>query len=221
MTERRSAAATRAASPARSRTSFMYVERLGRRASAPQAAPARRSWSRWRSHARAAGKSGFTVEVKEDDPDSLAWIERRGFVEVERQKGLELDLADRSGRTAAAAGGRRRRPPRRRARAGHVHRSAWRRAGTSPASTPSTTRGSSSGARSRSGGRAGGRSSASSRSRTAEVVGFASVDVFGESDTRLARARPAVARGLARPWSRHRAEALTDRSRAPGWACGA
>lgn len=45
------------------------------------------------NHARAAGKSGFTVEVKEDDPDSLAWIERRGFVEVERQKGLELDLA--------------------------------------------------------------------------------------------------------------------------------
>jgi GNAT superfamily N-acetyltransferase len=46
------------------------------------------------AHARAAGKTGFTVEVAEDDPESLAWIERRGFTEVERQKGLELLLAD-------------------------------------------------------------------------------------------------------------------------------
>ena len=46
------------------------------------------------AHARAAGKTGFTVEVAEDDPESLAWIERRGFAEVERQKGLELLLAD-------------------------------------------------------------------------------------------------------------------------------
>jgi GNAT superfamily N-acetyltransferase len=45
-------------------------------------------------HARGAGKRGFTVEVKEDDPASLAWVERRGFVEVERQKGLELLLAE-------------------------------------------------------------------------------------------------------------------------------
>jgi GNAT superfamily N-acetyltransferase len=44
-------------------------------------------------HARGAGKSGLTLEVKEDDADSLAWVERRGFVEVERQKSLELDLA--------------------------------------------------------------------------------------------------------------------------------
>jgi mycothiol synthase len=47
-------------------------------------------------HGRAARKTGFTVEVAEDDPESLAWIERRGFVEVERQKGLELLLANTS-----------------------------------------------------------------------------------------------------------------------------
>jgi GNAT superfamily N-acetyltransferase len=43
-------------------------------------------------HARGAGKSGLTVEVAEDDSESLAWVERRGFEEVERQKGLELLL---------------------------------------------------------------------------------------------------------------------------------
>jgi GNAT superfamily N-acetyltransferase len=45
-------------------------------------------------HARDVGKEGLTVEAKEDDPESLAWLERRGFEEVERQKGLELVLAD-------------------------------------------------------------------------------------------------------------------------------
>jgi GNAT superfamily N-acetyltransferase len=45
-------------------------------------------------HAREAAKQGLTVEVKEDDSEPLAWLERRGFVEVERQKGLELALAD-------------------------------------------------------------------------------------------------------------------------------
>ena len=45
------------------------------------------------SHAQSARKEGLTVEVKEDDPDSLAWVERRGFVEIERQKALELELA--------------------------------------------------------------------------------------------------------------------------------
>lgn len=43
-------------------------------------------------HARAAGKLGLTVESSEDDPGSLAWLERRGFVEVERQKAVALDL---------------------------------------------------------------------------------------------------------------------------------
>jgi GNAT superfamily N-acetyltransferase len=47
-------------------------------------------------HGRAVGKTGFTVEVAEDDPESLGWVERRGFVEVERQKGLELLLANTS-----------------------------------------------------------------------------------------------------------------------------
>jgi GNAT superfamily N-acetyltransferase len=45
-------------------------------------------------HARDVDKQGLTVEVKEDDADSLAWMERRGFEEVERQKALELVLAD-------------------------------------------------------------------------------------------------------------------------------
>ena len=43
-------------------------------------------------HARSLDKTGLTVEAKEDDPDSLAWLERRGFVEVERQKALALEL---------------------------------------------------------------------------------------------------------------------------------
>jgi GNAT superfamily N-acetyltransferase len=45
-------------------------------------------------HARSLGKTGLTVEAKEDDADSLAWLDRRGFVEVERQKALALVLAD-------------------------------------------------------------------------------------------------------------------------------
>jgi hypothetical protein len=43
-------------------------------------------------HARAAGKQGLTGEVRKDDPASLAWLQRRGFVEVERQKAVALDL---------------------------------------------------------------------------------------------------------------------------------
>jgi mycothiol synthase len=46
------------------------------------------------AHARDAEKTGFTIEVEEDDAESLGWVERRGFEEVERQKGLELVLAD-------------------------------------------------------------------------------------------------------------------------------
>jgi GNAT superfamily N-acetyltransferase len=47
-------------------------------------------------HASSLGKAGLTVETREDDPDSIAWTERRGFTEVERQKAvaLELDRAD-------------------------------------------------------------------------------------------------------------------------------
>jgi mycothiol synthase len=45
-------------------------------------------------HARSLNKTGLTVEAKEDDSESLGWLERRGFVEVERQKALVLDLTD-------------------------------------------------------------------------------------------------------------------------------
>jgi mycothiol synthase len=44
-------------------------------------------------HARSLARSGLTVEAKEDDADSLGWLDRRGFVEIERQKALVLDLA--------------------------------------------------------------------------------------------------------------------------------
>ncbi len=43
--------------------------------------------------ARARGKEGLHLEVMADDPGSLEWILRRGFVEVERQDALALDLA--------------------------------------------------------------------------------------------------------------------------------
>lgn len=43
-------------------------------------------------HARALRLVGFLIEVREDDPDSQAFLERRGYVEVERQKALVLDL---------------------------------------------------------------------------------------------------------------------------------
>jgi GNAT superfamily N-acetyltransferase len=43
-------------------------------------------------HALAAGKHGLTVEAYEDDAGSLGWLEHRGFVEVERQKAVALDL---------------------------------------------------------------------------------------------------------------------------------
>ena len=38
------------------------------------------------------GAEGLTGEVWDDDPESLAWVERRGFAEVERQLALALDL---------------------------------------------------------------------------------------------------------------------------------
>ncbi len=44
-------------------------------------------------HARSLGKSGLVVEAKEDDEPSLAWLARRGFVEVERQKAVALEVA--------------------------------------------------------------------------------------------------------------------------------
>jgi mycothiol synthase len=46
------------------------------------------------AHAHSLGKTGLTVEAKEDDQGSLAWLGRRGFVEIERQKAVALELGD-------------------------------------------------------------------------------------------------------------------------------
>ena len=43
-------------------------------------------------HARSVGRTGLTVEVREDDEESLAFAARRGFVEAERQKAVVLEL---------------------------------------------------------------------------------------------------------------------------------
>jgi ribosomal protein S18 acetylase RimI-like enzyme len=43
-------------------------------------------------HARSVGKAALRLEVREDDQDSLAFYTRRGFVEVERQKEVSLEL---------------------------------------------------------------------------------------------------------------------------------
>jgi GNAT superfamily N-acetyltransferase len=45
-------------------------------------------------HARALGKGALQFEVSEDDPESLGYLERRGYVEVERQMQVALRLAD-------------------------------------------------------------------------------------------------------------------------------
>jgi mycothiol synthase len=42
--------------------------------------------------ARELGKEGLQLEVQEDDPESIAFVERRGFRELERQKAVVLDL---------------------------------------------------------------------------------------------------------------------------------
>jgi mycothiol synthase len=43
-------------------------------------------------HARALGKSELQLEVGEEDSGAIAFLEKRGYREVERQKALELDL---------------------------------------------------------------------------------------------------------------------------------
>jgi len=45
------------------------------------------------AHARGVGGTALVGEAHEDDPGSLAFLARRGFEEVERQKGVALDLA--------------------------------------------------------------------------------------------------------------------------------
>ena len=87
--------------------------------------------------------------------------------------------ATRAGRPSARRG--RDRPARRRSTRAACTRPRSRRTPTSPGSTPSTSRPSRSGWPSRWTGRAATRGSRSSRSPTASVVGYASVDVIGET----------------------------------------
>ena len=47
--------------------------------------------------ARSLGKEELLVEAREDDPESIGWLERRGYTEIERQKWVALEL------TASAA----------------------------------------------------------------------------------------------------------------------
>jgi mycothiol synthase len=43
-------------------------------------------------HVRALGKDALQLEVGEEEADARAFFQRRGYVEIERQKALELDL---------------------------------------------------------------------------------------------------------------------------------
>lgn len=43
-------------------------------------------------HARALGRIGLTVEAREDEDGLIAYLEARGYEEVERQKAVSLDL---------------------------------------------------------------------------------------------------------------------------------
>jgi ribosomal protein S18 acetylase RimI-like enzyme len=45
-------------------------------------------------HAAALGKGAMQFEVSEDDPESLAYLERRGYSEVERQMQVSLTLSE-------------------------------------------------------------------------------------------------------------------------------
>jgi mycothiol synthase len=46
------------------------------------------------AHGRSLGLERLFVEAREDTPEASAFVERRGFVEVERQKALALDLGE-------------------------------------------------------------------------------------------------------------------------------
>ena len=176
-----------------------------------EAASARRCWARSAVTPRESGKQGLTVEVKEDDAESLAWIERRGFEEVERQKGLELVLADAHRSCPGASGRGGRRPARRPSTSRHVRRRRRGGEGHPRARRRPRRRRSSSGDRSRSGGRAARPELCFVALADGEVVGFASVDVFGESDTGwhglTAVARAWRGRGVATALKRSQIEA--------------
>lgn len=45
------------------------------------------------AHARSLGRTALVTEVFEDDGETLAFVARRGFVEIERQKAVALELA--------------------------------------------------------------------------------------------------------------------------------
>ncbi len=45
-------------------------------------------------HARSLGKTGLTVEARDDAPEAIEFLEKRGYEEVERQKALALELGD-------------------------------------------------------------------------------------------------------------------------------
>ena len=79
---------------------------------------------------------GLFLEVLQSDPQSLAWVERRGFVEVERQEAVALDLVASDPQPVEAPDGveivtRAERP----ISAGRCTRWGSRRRATSPGST--------------------------------------------------------------------------------------
>jgi mycothiol synthase len=45
------------------------------------------------THVRSLGREALLVEVREDDDESLRYVQRRGFTEIERQKAVVLELA--------------------------------------------------------------------------------------------------------------------------------
>ena len=45
-------------------------------------------------HARSLGKAGLTVEAREDVPEASEFLEKRGYVELERQKAVALELQE-------------------------------------------------------------------------------------------------------------------------------
>jgi mycothiol synthase len=56
-------------------------------------------------HVRGLGKEALLTEVMQDEPDSLAWALRRGFVEVERQEAVALDLREHDSAPVAPPAG--------------------------------------------------------------------------------------------------------------------
>jgi mycothiol synthase len=61
--------------------------------------------TRLSDHARAAGKIGLQLRVSAARPASIAFLERRGFVEDERSKAVRLDLGGRLRPTVAMPSG--------------------------------------------------------------------------------------------------------------------